>query len=86
MNYYFIDEFVVPTEKELNASNGYSRAVELTPDERTFYLSNLNASYSEIKNLTLNPAPQPQEPSNEISYEERIEALEMALLELIGGA
>ena len=86
MNYYFIDEFVVPTEKVLNSSNGYSRAVELSNDERNFYLSNLNASVDEIKNLQLNPAPPEPEPSNEISYEERIEAIESALLELIGGA
>jgi hypothetical protein len=49
---------------------------ELTPEQIAFYLANPTASVSEVLAMELEPIPEPPEPSNEPTIEERQEAIE----------
>lgn len=90
MKYYAIDNNIFKSNKVLDSSNGYGRAIELNEQQIAFYLDNPTASASEVLVMELIPIAEPQEPSNEPTLEERVETNEDALDELIqyvyGGA
>ncbi len=90
MKYYAIDNNIYKSNKVLDSSNGYGRAIKLNEQQIAFYLANPTASVSEVLAMELNPIPTPPEPSNEPTLKERVETNEDALDELIqyvyGGA
>ena len=83
MHYYFIDSFVTSSSIELNSGNGYGRAVPITQSQYEFGLANKGASLQEILDMELLPVPEPEPSEPYISVEERVEAIEELLLEML---
>lgn len=86
MNYYFECGIVLPSEIELNETNGHGSAEVLSEAQYNFGMANRGASLAEIQAMQMNPPPDPPEPDTTPTEIERIEALEDAIFELIFGA
>lgn len=86
---YIIDNLIIDSDIVLNESNGYAhddpkrRVVLLSEEQITFYIANPKATPSEVLAMQLNPPPEPIKPDLTPSIEERIDAIEGLLQEMI---
>jgi len=87
---YGVDKIIKVDELPPISNYPANTIIVLDEAQVAFYLANPTASVSEVLAMELIPIPEPPEPSNEPSIEERVETNEDALDELIqyvyGGA
>lgn len=83
MYFYFIDGYVTSSSIELNAGNGFGRAVSISEAQYNFGIANTTASYSEVIAMELEPVPEPQPTELTPTLEDEVASISDALAALI---